>query len=147
MTKAEYRKLKKQLYDYEELLRKEKCEKEYLNMLPFKNKYFEAGNIYFKIINVEPQSYLLVSEENGAICECLTITDNSIKIENSSSSLKKPQTPKSTPGSVEKLISAFSSFANVKTALNSFTVIVIITLPFFLILLLYHRVDYLSTLF
>ena len=81
MTKAEYRKLKKQLYDYEELLRKEECEKEYLNMLPFENKYFEAGNIYFKIINVEPQSYLLVSEENGAICECLTIADNSIKIE------------------------------------------------------------------
>ena len=40
MTKAEYRKLKKQLYDYEELLRKEECEKEYLNMLPFENKYF-----------------------------------------------------------------------------------------------------------
>ena len=81
MTKAEYRKLKKQLYDYEELLRKEECEKEYLNMLPFENKYFEAGDIYFKIIKVEPQSYLLVSEEKGAICECLTITDNSIKIE------------------------------------------------------------------
>ena len=50
-------------------------------MLPFENKYFEAGDIYFKIIKVEPQSYLLVSEEKGAICECLTITDNSIKIE------------------------------------------------------------------
>ena len=81
MTKAEYRKLKKQLYDYEELLRKEECEKEYLNILPFENRYFEAGNIYFKIIKVEPQSYLLVSEEKGAICECLIITDNSIKIE------------------------------------------------------------------
>ena len=81
MTKVEYRKLKKQLYDYEELLRKEECEKEYLNMLPFENKYFEAGDIYFKIIKVEPQLYLLVSEEKGAICECLTITDNSIKIE------------------------------------------------------------------
>ena len=29
MTNEEYRKLKKQLYDYEELLRKEECEKEY----------------------------------------------------------------------------------------------------------------------
>ena len=81
MTKAEYRKLKKQLYDYEELLRKEECEKEYLNILPFENRYFEAGNIYFKIIKVEPQSYLLVSEEKGAICECLIITENNIKIE------------------------------------------------------------------
>lgn len=81
MTREEYRKLKKQLYDYEKLLKKEKSEKEYQNMLPFENKYFEAGNIYFKIIKIKPQFYYLIDKKEGAICECLIISNNEIKIE------------------------------------------------------------------